>query len=628
MKKVLISILAFAVVLLSCGIHGDEIIYSSTLFEHGLSSLKISHGDIERSFEIFIPRTYDGIKKHALVFVLHGGGGNSKSAQKMSDFSELAEKEGFICVFPNGSGMLQDKLLTWNSGNCCGYAYENNIDDVDFIDSTIDFLCEKLLIKKDMIFACGLSNGGMMSFRLACELSEKIAAVGIVAGALNIDSEPILPVSVIQLHGTSDNHVLYEGGIGSEQVGKGDRVDRPVSFARDFWVNQNGCSDVPSTKVINETTIDSYFGGRLGTEYKLYTIEGFGHAWPGGAKNRDTADETDCSISATEEIWNFFKTHPKQSNRLEEVDNWAYQLQDLWDEKIDALAESEYDMVVVDRNGSIKGEDEDYNDGNDVEIIRAEKDDRLVICYIDVGQAESYRKYWQDDWQVGKPGWILTEDPDGWDENFLVKFWQQEWLDIMLEQFDVLVSAGYDGAFLDWLEIYNDPSVIDAAKEDGVDPKEELIKFVRTLTSHARKQNPEFIIIAQNASALGADRNYRNLFDGIAQEAIWFDGSGDPDDSNIEADIPTDPELTKEYIKNLRIWQFFGFPVFNCEYADKKASVAFDLGMKHGFKTYCARRPLEEISRTPPSFEQHFRCENLIHVMSFDHFISFVRTNR
>ncbi len=616
MRKILASFLALAlfVVLLLSGIHGDEIIYSLTLFEHGLSAHKITHDGTERSFEIFIPNSYNGIKEHPIVFVLHGGGGNSDSAQKMSNFSELAEKEGFICVFPNGSGRLQDKLLTWNSGNCCSFAYENNIDDVGFIDSIIDFLRERLVIKENMIFACGLSNGGMMSFRLACELSEKIAAVGVVAGALNIDSEPILPVSVIQLHGTADNHVLYEGGIGSEQVGKGDRVDRPVSFAKDFWVNQNGCSETASTEIINEVTIDSYYGGRLGTEYKLYTIDGFGHAWPGGAKNRDRADGTDCSISATEEIWNFFKSHPKKGNPLEEVNNWAYQLQDLWDEKIDALADSQYDMIVVDRNGSIEGEDEDYNDRNDIERIRASKDDRLVICYIDVGEAESYRKYWQDDWEIGNPKWILTADPDGWDENYLVKFWEKEWVDIMLEQFDELVSAGYDGAYLDWLEIYDDPTVINAAKKDGVNPKEELIRFVRTLSSHARKQNPEFIIIAQNASAMGNYRNYRNLFDGIAQEAIWFDGSGDPDDSNVEADTTIDTELAKEYTKNLRVWQFYGFPVFNCEYAEKKASVAFDLGVKHGFKTYCARRPLEEISRTPPSFEQYFRCENLIHI--------------
>lgn len=609
MKTTVISLLV--VVLIITGLITVVRVNSDTMYTAGINEDTIMHDGLERSFHLFLPSVYNGKENLPLVFVLHGGGGNADYIEDTTGFSKLAEEEGFICVYPNGTGRLKDTFLTWNaSDNCCGYALDRDIDDVDFISSLIDHLICHLAVDKDRIYSCGMSNGAMMSYRLACEIPHKLAGVGIVAGALNCECEPAEPISVIQIHGKEDKHVPYEGGSGEYSVEK--RTDKSVYFARDYWIERNGCDSEPVTEQIDEVTIEGFKGGRLGTEFKLISIDGFGHAWPGGEYVPATGADTTCSINATEKLWNFFKSHPKRKNPLKEIDNWAYQIQDLWDEKMDKLAESPYDMLIVDRNGSIQGE-EGNDDRGDVTKLRNGRKDRLVLAYIDVGQAESYRVYWEDDWEIGSPEWILGLDPDGWDENYCVKFWDEEWEEVILTQFDELIKAGYDGAYLDWLEIYDYELLKNTAEDEGLDPEKELTKFVRIITSHCRKQNPDFLFIAQNASEMGRISGYRNLFDGIAQEAIWFDGTGDPDTTDVEADESTNPQWTAEYIEYLRTWQFFGLPVFHCEYAVEKVDEAFKLGANNGFVTYCSTRPLDELSSTPPNFDAYYRAVDVFH---------------
>src|SRR4030042_572429 len=124
-----------------------------------------------------------------LVIVLHGGGGNAQSTAGMTGMNVKADSSGVIAVYPNGNGRLSDeKLLTWNAGNCCGYALDNNIDDVAFIRSLIDDLQSKLAIDQSRVYATGISNGGMMSYLLACQLSDKIAAIAPVAGTMGMNS--------------------------------------------------------------------------------------------------------------------------------------------------------------------------------------------------------------------------------------------------------------------------------------------------------------------------------------------------------------------------------------------------------------------------------------------------------
>jgi polyhydroxybutyrate depolymerase len=606
------SIITFGLVLvLVIGLTTVMLVDSKTIYSVGINKDSIIHDGLSRTFHLYLPKNYDGKTTLPLVFVLHGGGGNADHIEEATGFSKLAEKEGFICVYPNGTSRLGDRLLTWNAGgDCCGYALDHNIDDVGFISTLIDHLTEHLAIDERRIYSCGFSNGAFMSYRVACEIPHKLAGVGIVAGALNCNCEPSEPISIIHIHGKDEKHVPYGGGIG-EKAGV-ERVDKSVFFARDFWIECNGCSRTPDTHTINEVAIDSFGGGRLGADFKLISIKGFGHAWPGGNYIPATGVDPTCSINATEELWHFFEAHPKLTNPLEEIANWAYQIDDLSDEKLDRLAESSYDLLVVDRNGSLKGE-ENNNDVDDVSKLRKGRDDRIIIAYIDVGQAESYRKYWQDDWDIGNPEWIVGADPDGWDDNYCVKFWDNQWKNIMLAQFDELLKAGYDGAYLDWLEVYDYELLISIAEDEGVNLEDEITEFVRILASHCRKHNPGFLLIAQNASEMGRIPSYRNLFDGIAQEAIWLDGGGDPETSDAIADMSVDAQWTSELIKDLRVWQYFGLPVFNCEYAVDKSNEAYRLGKSHGFITYCTTRSLDELSTTPPDFKDYFRAVNINH---------------
>jgi polyhydroxybutyrate depolymerase len=267
----------------------------------------------ERYYLLHIPPSYDSRTPSALVIVLHGGGGNPEHAADMTGFNAKADSEGFIVVYPAGTGQLKDRLLTWNTWNCCGYALDNNVNDVGFINALIDKLENTVSIDEARIFVTGISNGGMMSYRLGCELADRIAAIAPVAGALNTDScKPSQPASVVVFHGTADRHVLYEGGEPLAQFDPHRRVDNSVEYAVSFWVNNDECSLIPETTEQGNIRVDKYPGCAMGTEVVLYTIKDGRHAWPGGQKMSIVGDEPTEEISATDIMWDFFATHPKQ----------------------------------------------------------------------------------------------------------------------------------------------------------------------------------------------------------------------------------------------------------------------------------------------------------------------------
>jgi polyhydroxybutyrate depolymerase len=271
----------------------------------------LRHDGMTRTYLVHLPAAYSKDKSRPLVLVFHGGGGNGEQMAKMTGFSRKADREGFIAVYPNGTGLWQNRFLTWNAGNCCAWAYENRIDDVGFIRVLIGQLKKDYPVDDRRVYAAGISNGGMMSYRLACELSDQIAAIGPVAGAQNIDCKPSQPVSVIILHGTADQHVLYKGGTPLRMADvRNPRVDRPVSEAAAFWVKHNRCREEPSTERKGMVVIERYGGCSAGTAVTLYTLVEEGHTWPGGTKWAFWADEPSREVSATDVIWEFFNNHP------------------------------------------------------------------------------------------------------------------------------------------------------------------------------------------------------------------------------------------------------------------------------------------------------------------------------
>lgn len=277
-------------------------------------SLDVAGG--KRTYLVHVPKSYDGKTPLPLVVVFHGGGGNAVNAVHMTGMDAKADQEKFIVVYPNGTGPQNDVLETWNAWNCCGQALDHNTDDVGFIRALVEKAKRDYAIDARRIFATGLSNGGMMTYRVGCELSDLFAAIAPVAGALNTDDfHPAQPVSVIIFHGAADEHVRYHGGAPGQSFDFGHaRVDKPVSYAVDCWVKRDHCQALPSRAEKGHVVHEIYSGGDGGTAVELYTINGQGHAWPGGQKGREhgNVDPPTTEISATDLMWEFFKGHPKK----------------------------------------------------------------------------------------------------------------------------------------------------------------------------------------------------------------------------------------------------------------------------------------------------------------------------
>ena len=248
---------------------------------------------------------------YPLVVLMHGGGGNARQAMSAYRMNEVADREGFLVAYPDGSGRRDGVLLTWNAGNCCGYAMDRGVDDVAFIRAMVAQIDRDYGVDRSRVYATGMSNGAMMAYRLGCEAADLFAAIAPVAGALNISCRPSDEVAVVIFHGTADEHVPYGGGTGSKA--REERVDRPVSHATDVWRNANGCTrELPEVKRGSVRRRD-WAGCREGTAVTLFTIQGGGHSWPGGVPpRRRAADRPTQELSASEEMWKFFAVHPKR----------------------------------------------------------------------------------------------------------------------------------------------------------------------------------------------------------------------------------------------------------------------------------------------------------------------------
>ncbi len=258
--------------------------------------VRLPVGGRERLALIHLPPASVGSRPLPLVLVLHGGGENAEMAQRNTAFSARADKLGFIVAYPNGTGAQRRRGLTWNAGDCCGYARQNGVDDVAFLRALIARLRRNLRIDPLRIYAAGFGNGGMMAHRLACEASEEVAAVAVVGGALLARCQPAQPVSVVIIHGAKDPWVPFGGG----KVGN--QTFPAVADAVAFWVTHNG-AQVPRRTERGSVVLETFPDGRKGTEVMQITLKEGTHAWPAGEPP---------AFSATGAILDFFAAHPKQ----------------------------------------------------------------------------------------------------------------------------------------------------------------------------------------------------------------------------------------------------------------------------------------------------------------------------
>jgi len=278
----------------------------------------LQHGGRARTYLVRVPdsvaRRNAPVAPVALVLVLHGGGGNAENAERMFGWTEKGRREGFIVAYPEGTGRGRFPMYTWNAGHCCGFAMENRVDDVGFIDALITQLQRQYPIDPARIYVTGMSNGGMMTHRLGIALSHRVAAIAPVVGALFGDeAAPHAPVSAIVFNGMVDASVPYEGGKGG---GIGARAwdgtpTKPALQQGTFWAAADGCATTPRTEERGRTVVTTYdCPASLGVV--LYALKDGGHAWPGGKRGTPMGDDPGNAVDATAMIWDFFAAHPKR----------------------------------------------------------------------------------------------------------------------------------------------------------------------------------------------------------------------------------------------------------------------------------------------------------------------------
>ncbi len=290
------------------------------VFGPGDYKFDINQNNLERYYLVHVPKSYDGMSQVPVIFVFHGGGSNTTNVKKTSEFDSLSDKENFIVVYPQGivDPANNTNAGTWNTGPFGGgYSFENDVNDIEFFDLILDEIKNNFFINENKIYATGISMGGMISYRLACQRSNKIAAIAPIAATITLnldDCDMTNPVSVLHFHGTSDKFIPFFGGDSDASLPKilvigGNYL--PVDDAINFVNEKNNCDSSPVNYFEeNDVTCKKFENC---SNYKLVAIcviEDGGHTWPGSKESillKPVLGKTTNTINATKEIWDFFK---------------------------------------------------------------------------------------------------------------------------------------------------------------------------------------------------------------------------------------------------------------------------------------------------------------------------------
>lgn len=250
------------------GAGGDPVTCEHASAVSGEQTLEIEFGGLTREYDVQIPLSYNGTAPVPLVFDFHGYTSNKDQQKLVSGFSELAENEGFIVVRVNGFGALR----SWNAGDfCCGLAQSQDLDDVALVRAIAAEVSASACVNPRRIYATGISNGGALSHRLACEAADLFAAAAPVAYPIDRNPfsqcQPSRPIAVMHLHGRSDPIVPYGGSLSAPST--------PDSFA--YWGQVNGCTGDPQVTYTNDDSgCETYESCDASVQTTLCTVDG-GH---------------------------------------------------------------------------------------------------------------------------------------------------------------------------------------------------------------------------------------------------------------------------------------------------------------------------------------------------------------
>lgn len=270
----------------------------------------LTYDGVKRVYILHVPESVlASRKKVPLVLMLHGGGGNDANGVKMTQFSDKADKEGFIVAYPSGSGRFANVLKTWNFWHCCGYSIRNNTDDSGFLSALIDQLVKDYPVDPHKVFVTGMSNGAMMSHRAGIDLSNKIAAIAPVVGTMFGD-EPRAngPVAALIINGTDDTQIKLDGGANNSRFKSAwdGTPMKPALWQSQYWAKINGCKPEPhKVQYKKDVTVYDYDCPK-GKDVRHFIITGGTHSWPGGRPGRKGGATPSTAINATDEIWAFF----------------------------------------------------------------------------------------------------------------------------------------------------------------------------------------------------------------------------------------------------------------------------------------------------------------------------------
>lgn len=312
--------LLLALIVAGCGGGGDTVPDAvGTPVAGGIEFRRVLlSGTVDHSYYLFVPQALIGADDIPVVVSLHGGGSNAREHDLFTRLRVKAASAGFALLTPDGY------RTTWNAGSCCAPAATAGIDHSAIIRAMLDDAGTLISVDPQRVFATGHSNGGMMAYRLACDLSDRIAAIAPNAAVMmdrDLDTDPptqvftcqpTRPVPILHLHGLADTCVPYAGGVSTGPEGG---LRPPASDSIDFWVDNNRCTLPPllPTNVNGDARCNTHSGCQDQAIVKVCTVDGAGHVWPGTGANPsgDTCGGSGTTdLDANDVMWDFFVNHP------------------------------------------------------------------------------------------------------------------------------------------------------------------------------------------------------------------------------------------------------------------------------------------------------------------------------
>jgi len=274
-------------------------VLSTATFAQQTSDRTLTHDGLEREYILHVPASYDPDTPAPLLFCFHGLGITANLNMIYTNFKAIADTAGFILIHPQGT--KAQGLTHWNVG---GFTAGSTVDDVGFTESLLETISNEFNINPNKVYSTGMSNGGYMSFLLACQLSDKFAAVASVTGSMTPETfdecNPQHSTPILQIHGDSDETVPYDGN---------PDFSKSINQVLEYWIDFNSCNFPPTITAIEDidtsdgSTVEQnvYSGGNNGVSVEHFKVFGGGHDWPGAFGNMD--------INASMEVWKFLSRY-------------------------------------------------------------------------------------------------------------------------------------------------------------------------------------------------------------------------------------------------------------------------------------------------------------------------------